>query len=149
MADASPAPSTYTEAWLPGPSGTKFYTRTYAPPPSAGPPKAAVLFIHGFVEHCARYEWAHGELAAKGVAVFTYDQRGFGRTALDAEHKSKRSGYGKTSWREQLGDMEFWVRYVSGEVFPGVKLFLMGQSMVSLSEFVVERRRAEVACWGL
>ena len=64
------------EAWLPGFDGHQFYTRTYAPPPSAGPPKAAILFIHGFVEHCARYEWAHGALAAKGVAAFARNVEG-------------------------------------------------------------------------
>ena len=94
----------YTEEWRGGYDGTQFYTRTYAP--TSGPAQAAVLFVHGFVEHCARYEWTHGAFAARGVAVFTYDQRGFGRTALDGAYRSKGSAYAKTSWREQLADME-------------------------------------------
>ena len=139
--------ATFTEAWLDGPDGHRFYTRTY-PPTSTPQPKAVLLFVHGFADHISRYEDVHPRWAQRDIAVFAYDMRGFGRTALDAEHKSKGSSYGKTSWREQLGDMEFWVRYVSGEVFPGVKLFLMGQSMVSPRGFV-ERRRAEGLCCGL
>ncbi|KAI0359525.1 alpha/beta-hydrolase [Trametes cingulata] len=117
----------YTEAWLPGPDGVQFYTRTY---PAASPPgpHAVILFLHGFAEHVGRYEWAHREYAARGVTVFTYDQRGFGRTALDKEHKSKGSSYGRTSWPEQLADIEWWVRKLKGE-HPEVPLFLMGHSM--------------------
>ena len=85
----STAASAYTDEWHAGYDGTRFYTRTYAP--AVGPAQAAVLFVHGFVEHCGRYEWAHGAFAARGAAVFTYDQRGFGRTALDREHRSRGS----------------------------------------------------------
>ena len=89
-----------------------------------------MLFVHGFAEHCARYKWTHDAFAVRGVAVFTYDQRGFGRTALDGAYRSKGSAYAKTSWREQLADMEWWLAHVR-QAFPGVPVFLMGQSMVS------------------
>ncbi|KAI0645140.1 lysophospholipase [Trametes meyenii] len=114
----------YTEAWLPGRDGTSFYTRKYA----ASVPRAVVLFVHGFAEHVGRYEWAHGEYAARGVTVFTYDQRGFGRTALDRARKSKHSAYGKTSWHDQLGDIEHWVLHLKRE-HPDLPLFLKGHSM--------------------
>ncbi|RPD57963.1 lysophospholipase [Lentinus tigrinus ALCF2SS1-7] len=123
MESTSRAP--YTEAWLPGPANTQFYTRTY-PAPSA--PRAVLLFVHGFAEHVGRYEWAHGEYAARGITVFTYDQRGFGRTALDRGRRSGHSAYGKTSWREQLADVEWWVRHLRKE-YEGVPVFLMGHSM--------------------
>ncbi|KAH9909432.1 lysophospholipase [Epithele typhae] len=121
-------PDAFTEAWLPGPDGTSFYTRTYASAPC--PARAAVVFVHGFSGHCARYEWMHGEYAARGVTVFTFDQRGFGRTALDAEERARTPGalYGRTSWREQLGDIEWWVRHVKDR-YPGLPVFLMGHSM--------------------
>ena len=123
VADAStPA---YTERWLPGYDGTQFYTRTY----SAASPRAVLLFVHGFAEHIARYEWAHGVYASKGITVVTYDQRGFGRTALDKEHKSKESAYGKTSWHDQFSDIEHWLKHVKKE-HPDLPLFLMGHSMV-------------------
>ena len=123
----TPAAPAYTEAWLPGPENTQFYTRTY--PAASSPPRAIVLFVHSFAEHIGRYEWAHGEYAARGITVFAYDQRGFGRTALDKTGKSAHSSYGRTSWREQLADVEWWVRHL-GKEHAGVPLFLMGHSMV-------------------
>jgi len=39
----------YTEEWVAN-GDTKFYTRIY----SAPKPKAAVVFVHGFIEHIAR-----------------------------------------------------------------------------------------------
>ncbi|KAI0324163.1 alpha/beta-hydrolase, partial [Cubamyces sp. BRFM 1775] len=120
------APSRYTEAWLPGYDGLQFYTRTYAAPS----PRAVLLFVHGFAEHTGRYEWAHGVYASRGITVFTYDQRGFGRTALDSAHRSKESSYGKTGWPDQLSDIEWWVKRLKSE-YPSLPLILMGHSMVS------------------
>ncbi len=53
MTTSTPASSTFTEEWLPGPEDTQFYTRTYA---AVSPPCAVVLFVHGFAEYVARYE---------------------------------------------------------------------------------------------
>ncbi len=122
---------TYTAAWSPGHDGTQFYTRTY----SASSPRAVVLFVHGFAEHIARYEWAHGVYASKGITVFTYDQRGFGRTALDKDNKSKDSAYAKTSWHDQFSDIEFWLKHLKKE-YPELPLFLMGHSMVRTQQYV-------------
>ncbi|KAG6332584.1 hypothetical protein ID866_6506 [Astraeus odoratus] len=116
----------YTEAWLTGPQQTHFYTRTYRP--EGAPLKAAVVFVHGFIEHVARYEHVFPAWSDRGIAVFAYDQRGFGKTALDEKHKSKDSAYAKTSWREQLEDIEWAVNHVKKE-FAGVPVFLYGHSM--------------------
>ncbi|KZT05425.1 lysophospholipase [Laetiporus sulphureus 93-53] len=121
MSDAKP----YTEAWLPGPDGHQFYTRTYRPRES---PHAAVVFIHGFAEHVARHEHAHSNWATKHTLVFTFDQRGFGRTALDPERRSKDASYGKTSHQQQMRDIEWWVRHVKRD-YPDLPLFLFGHSM--------------------
>jgi len=117
----------FEESWLTGPAGTKFYTRTY----KADQPKALLVFVHGFAEHVGRYSHAHVKYPEKGVTVFTYDARGFGKTALDAANKSKNSSYGKTSWKEQFGDIEWAIVHARKEV-PGVPTFLMGHSMVSV-----------------
>ena len=117
----------YAEEWLPGPEGHQFYTRTYT---ATGTARAAVVFIHGFAEHVGRHEHAHRYWQAKDITVFTFDQRGFGRTALDAEHKSKDAAYGKESFEEQMRDIEFWIRHVKKQ-YPELPLFLAGQSMVS------------------
>ncbi|KAI0669585.1 lysophospholipase [Trametes maxima] len=115
---------TFTETWLPGADGIQFLTRTYP----ASSPRAVVLFVHGHAEQIGRYEWAHGEYAARGITVFAFDQRGFGRTALDFENKSRGSAYGKTSWQEQLSDIEWWAKWLKRR-YPELPLFLMGHSM--------------------
>ncbi|KAH9848465.1 lysophospholipase [Lenzites betulinus] len=118
------SPQTYTESWLPGYDGTQFYTRTYA----SDRPRAVLLFVHGLFDHVARYDWAHAHCAAKGVNVFTFDLRGFGRTALDTAHKSATSSYGCTNLHAQLSDMEWWVKHIHRE-YPNLPIFTMGHSM--------------------
>lgn len=115
----------YTEAWLSGPQATQFYTRTYLASPAA---KAVLVFIHGFAEHVGRYTEAHPVFAASGINVFTFDQRGFGKTVLDAEHKSKTSEYGKTSGEQQMDDVTWALEHASKQ-FPGLPIFLAGHSM--------------------
>lgn len=120
--------TSYTESWLEGPSKTQFYTRTYLP--ADGHPKAVIVFAHGFSEHVGRYTHFHPLIAKCGIAVFAYDQRGFGLTAQDDKMKSKGSAYGKTSWKDQMGDIAWAVEHAKEE-FKGVPVFLMGHSMVS------------------
>ncbi|KAG6864787.1 hypothetical protein C0991_007161 [Blastosporella zonata] len=116
----------FTEAWLPGPEATQFYTRTYTP---SNTPRAALVFVHGFAEHIGRYTHFHPLLAQHDIAIFALDQRGFGKTALDTEgHKSKDSAYGKTSWSEQMTDIAWAVEHTK-KTFSGVPTFLMGHSM--------------------
>ena len=123
--------SSFTEAWLPGPKSSSFYTRTYHPP--SGSPSGVVVFIHGFIEHVARYEYVHKRWADRGFVVFTFDQRGFGRTALDSK-KSPGAVYGRTGDADQISDIA-WALRVAQESNPTVPLFLMGHSMVCLAYF--------------
>lgn len=115
----------YTESWLVGPQETNFYTRLYA----ASPAKAVIVFLHGFSEHVGRYTHFHPQLAARGITVFTFDQRGFGNTALNLEKRSKESSWGKTGWTDQMADIDWAITHASKE-YPGLPVFLMGQSMV-------------------
>ncbi|KAJ3844319.1 Alpha/Beta hydrolase protein [Lentinula raphanica] len=117
---------TMTEKWVTGPQETQFYTRTYAP--SSSSPRALIVFVHGFQEHIGRYAHIHPSFAENGLALWTYDQRGYGRTALDKEHRSKNSSWGKTGWSDQLQDVNWAVRTARSE-FPGLPTFLMGHSM--------------------
>ncbi|KAG6861701.1 hypothetical protein C0995_013270 [Termitomyces sp. Mi166 len=117
----------YSESWLSGPKATHFYTRTYTP---SSTPKAALVFVHGFAEHVGRYTHFHPLLCQHEIAVFAFDQRGFGKTALDIEgSKSKDSAYGKTSWSEQMADISWAIEHAR-KTFSGVPMFLMGHSMV-------------------
>ncbi|KAJ3998699.1 Alpha/Beta hydrolase protein [Lentinula boryana] len=117
---------TMTEKWVTGPQETQFYTRTYTP--SSGAPRALIVFVHGFQEHVGRYAHIHPSFAQNGLALWTYDQRGYGRTALDKEHRSKNSSWGKTGWSDQMQDVDWAVR-TAREKVPGVPVFLMGHSM--------------------
>ncbi|KAK0494819.1 Alpha/Beta hydrolase protein [Armillaria luteobubalina] len=116
--------STLTESWIQGPHSTNFFTRYF----KADSPTAVIVFVHGFGEHCSRYTDLHSQFAERGVSVFTYDQRGFGRTALDKEHKSKDSSYARTNWVNEMEDVAWAIQRVQKEL-PGVPVFLMGQSM--------------------
>ena len=130
MASPIPLGENVSEAWLPGRDGTQFYTRTYAAPTS----RAIVIFVHGFSGHCVRYEWMHGVYASRGITVFAFDQRGFGQTALEAEGKTGQHLYGKTSWSQQLADIEWCIKHVQ-DLHPNVPVFLMGHSMVRLEAY--------------
>ncbi|EIN06778.1 lysophospholipase [Punctularia strigosozonata HHB-11173 SS5] len=110
--------------WLTGAGGTRFFTQTY----SATRQKAVLVFCHGFIEHIERYQHVFPVWADRGITVLAFDQRGFGRTALD-EEKSKDSVYGKSSLPEQMADVEWAVSYAKNELAGGKPVFLMGHSM--------------------
>jgi acylglycerol lipase len=55
--------------------GTELLIRSWAP---VGEPWAAILLVHGLAEHSGRYEHVGRQLAAAGLSVEAYDQRGFG-----------------------------------------------------------------------
>jgi acylglycerol lipase len=73
-----------------------------------------------------RYESIFPVWAARDIAVFAFDQRGFGRTCSDAFNNAL---FGKTSGVDQVRDIEFFVKEMSRR-FPDVPIFLMGFSMV-------------------
>jgi len=139
----------YTEAWLAGPRKTSFYTRTYLP--RSVPLRAAIVFVHGLGEHIGRYGHFHPRLAENGIAVFAYDQRGFGRTAQDDGHKSNGSSIGKTSWNNQMDDISWALHHVTSQ-YDSVPLFLMGHSMVSVTTRMLhlsDKYREVVRLWDL
>lgn len=114
-----------TEAWLPGYDGHQFYTRTW----HATNPKAVVIYVHGFADHISRYADVFDQWQESGITVFGYDLRGFGKTALDEDHRSTGTFYGKTSRNDELADLEHWIQHVSTQ-FSGLPLFVMGYSAV-------------------
>lgn len=117
----------YKEEWASGPHDTNFYTRIY----TSAHPKALLVFVHGAAEHAGRYTEMHTVLAREhDIAIFMFDQRGFGRTALDIDHKSADAGYGKTNRGYQMNDLEWAIEHARTKV-QNVPVFLMGTSMVS------------------
>ncbi|KAJ7022386.1 Alpha/Beta hydrolase protein [Mycena alexandri] len=115
----------FLEAWIAGPYGTNFYTRTF----KAASPSAALVFMHGAAEHCGRYTEFHRRFSSQhNITVFTFDLRGFGQTALHPTQRSATSAYGKTDWESQLNDVEWALKYTRTE-FPELPVFLMGAGM--------------------
>ncbi len=57
--------------------GLTLYTE-YALPD--GDPKAVVLLVHGYGEHCGRYQHVIARLVGAGYAVYTLDHRGHGKS---------------------------------------------------------------------
>jgi alpha-beta hydrolase superfamily lysophospholipase len=57
--------------------GTRVLLRSWMP---AGPPRAAVVILHGLGEHSGRYEHVGAHLAGSGLAALAVDLRGFGQS---------------------------------------------------------------------
>jgi acylglycerol lipase len=66
---------TSTTLRAPVDDGTELFVRNWRP---VGEPWAFVLLVHGLAEHSGRYEHVGARLAAAGLDVTAYDQRGFG-----------------------------------------------------------------------
>jgi acylglycerol lipase len=98
--------------------GASLYTKTWTP---ASPIKAKLVFVHGFSEHINRYDDFFLKVAAEGIQVLGFDQRGWGRSA-----KSK-SDWGLTGpTTTVIADVAAFVeRNITGDV----PVFVMGHSM--------------------
>ncbi|PTB63550.1 alpha/beta-hydrolase [Trichoderma citrinoviride] len=95
------------------------YTKTWTP---TGPIVAKLIFVHGFSEHINRYNDFFAKLAAHGIQVFSWDQRGWGRSATKA---ADRGLTGPTS--RVVADVAAFIRdKLPSEDAP---LFVMGHSM--------------------
>lgn len=85
----------------------------------AGEPRAVVLALHGFNDYSFGFDKAAAFLAANGVAVYAYDQRGFGA--------SPRPGIW-SSTDTMVADAMAMLNLVSAR-HPNAKHFLLGHSM--------------------
>ncbi len=90
-----------------------------------GAPTAVVLAVHGFNDYSKAFDKVPGApgvgpyLASQGVAVFAYDQRGFGNTA----------NRGLWPGRDALvGDFAAMTKTIKS-AYPDVPLYVMGESM--------------------
>lgn len=98
--------------------GLKLYLQAWLPET----PKASLLLVHGLGEHSGRY----GEMVAKlnnlGVAVFTFDGRGHGKSA-----EGKPTAY-FDSYEDYLRDIDVLFGKAKNYL-PGLPSFLYGHSM--------------------
>ncbi|MEC9267208.1 MAG: alpha/beta fold hydrolase [Pseudomonadota bacterium] len=84
-----------------------------------GKAEAVLLALHGFNDYSRAFESAAPEWAARGMAVYAYDQRGFGRTA------------GRGLWHGDLAlaaDLQTVVRLLR-QRHPGLPVAVLGESM--------------------
>lgn len=84
-------------------------------------PKAKLVFVHGFSDHVNRYYGFFPYLASRGIAVYGFDQRGWGRSV---RKPAERGLTGPTS--EVVAEIAAFVRT---QLPSPVPLFVMGHSM--------------------
>ncbi|KAK7526637.1 Alpha/Beta hydrolase protein [Phyllosticta citriasiana] len=106
------------EGWHSTEDGVRLYTKTWKP---NGDIKARLVFVHGFSDHCNAYGILFPTLASRGILVYTFDQRGWGRSV---KHPSQRGLTGPTSL--VLSDITSFMSALPPSPLP---LFLMGHSM--------------------
>ncbi len=87
--------------------------------PEDGPPRVVVLALHGFNDYSKAFEEAGAFWAARGIATYAYDQRGFG------EAPNRGLWAGTPALTADLRDATALLR----DRHPGVPLYLVGDSM--------------------
>lgn len=85
--------------------------------------RGAVVLIHGYGDHCARYTPVAGALNDIGVAVHAYDQRGFGRSPGERARID--------DFDAMLRDLDCFLEHIRPRT-EGKPLFLLGQSFGGL-----------------
>jgi acylglycerol lipase len=116
QAAPSPAPPHFTDDEFVTADGAHLPLRSWLP---NGEVKAVVLALHGFNDYSNAFSGTGTTLAQRGVATYAYDQRGFGAAPL----------HGRWPGRWQLADDLATVSRLVRANHPGVKLYLMGESM--------------------
>lgn len=87
--------------------------------PASARPWAAAVALHGFNDYRMAFSEVGSELAERGIAVYAYDQRGFGGTA------------GRGLWHgmaPMVADFKAAVALVRAR-HPGLPVFAIGESM--------------------
>ncbi|MDR2876974.1 MAG: lysophospholipase [Chromatiales bacterium] len=90
-------------------------------PEGEGAPEAVVLGVHGFNDYSAAFEVLGRALTQEGIAVYAYDQRGFGAT------DEKKRGI----WAGQetlVSDLNTVARLLRAR-YPDIPLYIIGESM--------------------
>jgi acylglycerol lipase len=108
------------EGWLALPDGLKLYTKTWKP---NGALKARLVFLHGFSDHCNWYPELFPALAERGIKVYSFDQRGWGRSVHEPRQKGDTGGTPQVN-----ADITSFIRSLPSDDH-NTPLFLMGHSM--------------------
>jgi len=100
--------------------GTQLFYRSWTPDET---PQALLIIIHGFSDHSGRYKSIVDNLVPRGVAVYSFDQRGHGQSPGQQGHIDSFTNY--------RDDVLTFMRFVSDQE-PDIPLFLLGHSMGGL-----------------
>ncbi len=103
-----------------------------------GKPKAVVLALHGFDDYSNAFEATGKYFAARGIATYAYDQRGFGK----APHHGFWPGT-----ETLIDDLRTADRLIAA-ANPGVPLYLLGESMGGGVMLAARARPDPVPCAG-
>jgi alpha-beta hydrolase superfamily lysophospholipase len=96
----------YTQAWLP-----------------STPPRGVVALVHGFGEHCGRYNYLAEALTGASYALSSFDHRGHGHSPGLRGHID--------NWQQLLDDVHASLPAAEA-LAPAAPLFLMGHSLGGL-----------------
>lgn len=119
----------YHEESLATPDGVRLFVRAWLP---EGETAAAVIVVHGFIEHSGRYAELAAALNQHGFAVYSLDLRGHGRSA------------GQRIWISSFDEYLTDVDTLLGRVRQreaGKPIFLFGHSMGGLIALQFALRR--------
>ena len=100
-------------------TGDELFTKTWH---TASEPKARIVWLHGFSDHCGRYENFFLSLLAQDIKVYSFDQRGWGRSVTHPKEKGATGGTDRV-----LSDITEFIQSVLGN--EDAPMFLGGHSM--------------------
>lgn len=112
---AAQPPHWQGDAWTTA-DGLRLPVRSWLPP---GPPRAVILALHGMNDYSNFFDDAGRSLAARGIAAYAYDQRGFGAAPQPGIFSSSRA---------MAADARAALALLAAR-HPGVPLYLLGESM--------------------
>ncbi|XP_070557884.1 monoglyceride lipase-like [Ptychodera flava] len=99
--------------------GLHIYTRCWGPEDGTTP-RGLVMVLHGFGEHCGRYDVVAAPLVGSGMMVFAHDHVGHGQSE---------------GTRVDIKDFHIYIRDslqhldIMTDKYPGLPVFLIGHSM--------------------
>ncbi|ELU42440.1 alpha/beta hydrolase family domain-containing protein [Rhizoctonia solani AG-1 IA] len=146
----------YTEEWMSTEDSMNLYTRRYLPSGEGAPrgkwgvsgTKAAILFVHGFIEHVGSmsslatrarvsqyYPMTRGGSAVArlippiGSLCLPTIRSNLMSLKVNQLNRSPSAKYGKTSWAEQHSDIQHMLGVLREGVSNEIPIFLVGHSM--------------------
>jgi acylglycerol lipase len=106
-----------TESFFKGSGDLNIATRSWQP--QTGAARAVVVIVPGFNSHSGYYEWVAAQLTADGLAVYSIDLRGRG--------KSDGERFYVQNFEDYVNDVTTFVSIVK-ESEPGLPVFMLGHS---------------------